>query len=418
MRITLTLIASLCFGSALAQDLVITNARVIDGAGNVIDNGSVVVEGGRIASVGEGGVDGGGAQSIDAGGMTVMPGLIDTHVHVLIGLDVPPNQAALDAWIETQLQDALDAYLAAGLTTVGSSGDFLEILDVRERLRTGQLRGPRVLSAGQAFTAPGGHPSTTVCGGVPYCVRVLSIEVTDATDARENVRRLAAEGVDSFKMIYDSIMLPHAQLDREIMAAIADEAKKVGIPSIVHIQSTQDALDAAEAGVTRMVHIPSVGGALDRETAETVFQDIPVSTTTGVLAPLVDETGARRTAFGSEYPAGAEQQLDENLTNLRRIWDAGGVVAFGTDQVTGLNPSVVVLHEIETLSRVLSPAELITALTRNAATYLGIADETGTLEAGKAADIAIIDGDPLSDPAALANVRLVVRNGEVVFDAR
>ena len=419
MRFKLTLIASLCFGSALAQDLVITNARVIDGTDNVIEEGSVVVEGGRIVSVAEGPADAAGAQQIDAAGMTVMPGLIDTHVHVLIGLEIPANQAALDGWIETQLQDALDGYLAAGLTTVGSSGDFLaEIVDVRERLRAGELRGPRLLSPGPAFTAPGGHPASTVCRGEPFCVRMLAIEVTDAADARENVRRLAAAGVNAFKIIYDSVMLPDAQLDLQMMVAVADEAKKVNVPSIVHIQSTQDALDAAEAGVTRMVHIPSVGGALDRETAARLFRDIPVSTTTHVLAPLVDETGARRNHFGAEYPPGAEGQLNENLANLRQIWDVGGVVAFGTDQVTGQDSSVIVMHEIETLSRILSPAEVVASLTRNAATYLGIGDETGTLEPGKVADIVIIDGDPLSDPSDLANVKLVLRNGEVVFDQR
>ena len=125
-----------------------------------------------------------------------------------------------------------------------------------------------------------------------------------------------------------------------------------------------------------------------------------------------------RNHFGGEYPAEAEEELNENLANLRQIWDVGGVVAFGTDQVTGQPPSIIMRHEIETLARTLSPAEIITSITRNAATYLGIDDETGTLEPGKAADIVIVDGDPLSDPAALSNVRLVVTNGEVVFDAR
>ena len=304
MKFKLALISSLCFGSALAQDLVITNARVIDGAGNVIDNGSVVVEGGRIASVGEGSADAGGAQSIDAGGMTVMPGLIDTHVHVLIGLEIPPNQATLDAWIETQLQDALDGYLAAGLTTVGSSGDFLEIVDVRERLRSGQLRGPRVLSAGQAFTAPGGHPSSTVCSGVPYCVRALSIEVTDATDARENVRRLAAEGVDSFKIIYDSVMLPHAQLDREMMVAIADEARQGRHPQ--HRAHPVDPGCPACGRGRRHAPGPTSPAAAAPWTGkqpERLFRDIPVSTTTHIRAPwLTRPVRCATTSVGSTRP--------------------------------------------------------------------------------------------------------------------
>lgn len=427
MKITLAFIMSglLCSG-ALAQNLVITNARVIDGTGRVLDRGSVVVEDGRIVSVSEGGGEARGGTVIDARGMTVMPGLIDTHVHVLIGMVGPDNQAALDRWIETKLADELEAHLAAGFTTIASHGDFLEeILDVRERLENGQLRGPRVLTAGRAFTAPGGHPSSTVCASKPFCVRALSVEVTDPTDARENVRKLAAAGVDSIKMIYDDEFVPGHHLDHEVMAAIIDEAKRLNIPSTAHITSSQDALDVAEAGIIRLVHFASTGGAIDRETME-VFRKIPVSTTSRMHAPLVDETGKKTShaydpvgnPSGHEYTAKDEARMNENLANIRLLWDIGGLVAFGTDHVAGLDRSGVTMHEIETLSRILSPEEIVTAITRNAAAYLGISNETGTLEPGKFADIVLIDGDPLADPMDLGNVKLVMRNGEVVLDAR
>lgn len=427
MKVTLAFIMSglLCSG-ALAQNLVITNARVIDGTDRVLDRGSVVVEDGRIISVSEGAGEARGGTVIDARGMTVMPGLIDTHVHVLIGMEGPDNQAALDRWIETKLADALEAHLAAGFTTIGSNGDFLEeILDVRERLENGQLRGPRLLTAGRAFTAPGGHPSSTVCVSKPFCVRALSVEVTDPTDARENVRKLVAAGVDSIKMIYDDDFVPGYHLDREVMAAIVDEAKRLNIPSTAHITSSQDALDVAEAGIIRLVHFASTGGAIDRETMG-VFRDIPVSTTSHMHAPLVDETGKRINhtydpvgkPIGHEYTAKEEARMNENLANIRQLWDIGGLVAFGTDHVTDLDRSRVTMHEIETLSRVLSPEEIVTAITRNAAAYLGVSNETGTLEPGKFADIVLIDGDPLADPMDLGNVKLVMRNGEVVLDAR
>jgi imidazolonepropionase-like amidohydrolase len=427
MKIILAFIITglLCSG-ALAQNLVITNGKVIDGTGRVLDRGSVLVEDGRIVSVSEGDGEARGGKVIDARGMTVMPGLIDTHVHMLIGMQGPDNQAMLDQWIETRLPGALKAHLAAGFTTLGSNGDFLEeILDVRERLENGQLKGPRLLTAGRAFTAPGGHPSSTVCVSKPFCVRALSVEVTDTTDARENVRKLVAAGVDSIKMIYDDDFVPGHHLDREVMAAIVDEAKRLNIPSTAHITSSQDALHVAEAGIVRLVHFASTGGAIDRETMG-VFREIPISTTSHMHAPLVDATGKRINhtydpvgkPIGHDYTAKEEGRMNENLANIRLLWDIGGLVAFGTDHVTDLDRSTVTMHEIETLSRILSPEEIVTAITRNAAIYLGVSDETGTLEPGKFADIILIDGDPLANPMDLANVKLVVRNGEVVLDMR
>jgi imidazolonepropionase-like amidohydrolase len=113
-----------------AQDLVITNARIIDGTGATIDQGSVVVSDGRIVSVSVGASEAQALLEIDAQGMTVMPGMIDTHVHVLIGSTVPASEAAIDRWIETELPGALKGYLAAGLTTV----DLVLRLELVDRL--------------------------------------------------------------------------------------------------------------------------------------------------------------------------------------------------------------------------------------------------------------------------------------------
>ena len=415
------LLSFLASANVAAQELVVTNGRVIDGTGTVIDRGFVVVEDGRIASVASGIPSAQGATQLDAEGLTVMPGMIDTHVHVFIGSEVPASKAAIGQWIEAELPRALHGYLAAGLTTIVSTGDFLQAsLTTRDRLASGELDGPRLLAAGPLFTAPGGHPSATVCRSDPLCAGLLSMEVGDREQAREGVRRLARAGVDAIAVIVDSLRVPEAQLDHSILTAIADEARRLNLPAIAHLQTTQDALKAAAAGVARLVHMPSAGGAIDRATAIRTFGEasIPVSSTTHVHAPLVDESGTKRNHRGDRYTTEEEARLVEILSNVRQLRDAGVTVAFATDQSMGANPARVVMHEIETLSRVLSPAEIIASLTRNAAEYLDLQGEIGTLEPGKAADLVIVAGDPLADISALANVMVVIRGGRIVVDNR
>ena len=146
-----------------AQDLVIFNARILDGTGGVIEHGSIVVSDGRIVSVSAGDPEVQGVLEIDAQGMTVMPGLIDTHRHLLTRSGATSDEE-LDDWIQDQLPSALQDFVAAGFTTVMSNGDFYPaILEVRHRLDGGQLKGPRLLVVGPIFTAPGGHPAGTIC---------------------------------------------------------------------------------------------------------------------------------------------------------------------------------------------------------------------------------------------------------------
>ena len=404
-----------------AQPLIVTNGRIIDGTGTVIDRGFVSIEDGRIVSVASGMPSTHGTKSLDAEGRTVMPGMIDTHVHVFIGSQLPSSEAAINQWIEEELPRALHGYLAAGLTTIVSAGDFLQAsLTARDRLASGELDGPRLLVAGPLFTAPGGHPSSTVCRSDPLCVGLLSMEVDDPEQARQDVRRLARAGVDAIGVIVDSLRVPEAQLDHAVLAAIANQAGRLNLPTLAHLQTTQDALKAAAAGITRLAHMPGAGGVIDRATAIARFREasIPVSSTTHVHAPLVDETGAQRNHRGEPYTAREQAGLTEVLANVRQLRDAGVIVAFATDQSMGTNPAQLVMHEIETLSRVLSAEEIVASLTRDAARYLDLEGEIGTLESGKAADLVIVDGDPLEDLAALANIVAVIRDGKLVVDNR
>ena len=129
----------------VAQDLLITNARIIDGNGGTIEGGSVVVRNGRIASVSAGTTAAPGLMEIDAQGMTLMPGFIDAHRHIMRG--------DADQWFSEQASDRMQEFLDAGFTTILSAGDSIEgILELRRRLTEGELAGPRLLTSGRAST--------------------------------------------------------------------------------------------------------------------------------------------------------------------------------------------------------------------------------------------------------------------------
>jgi imidazolonepropionase-like amidohydrolase len=205
-------IAASVAAPASAQDatLIIENGRVFVGDGTVMEQASVVVAGSRIVSVTEDPVDAPGVPRIDAVGRTVLPGLIDANVHLLMDLPAPEGQpdseAALAARINSELPEQLREYLEAGVTTIMSTSDYWPyILEVRDDLATGRLLGPRLVAVGPAIGAPGGHPDGFVCGDNEFCKAHLSAAVDSPSSASRMVVRLADSGVDAIKLVWDDM---------------------------------------------------------------------------------------------------------------------------------------------------------------------------------------------------------------------
>ena len=272
---------------------------------------------------------------------------------------------------------------------MGHSLHWVDPVPLRPPLR------PPLPSPPPAHELPGhrlaGRPAATICRDNPWCRSLVAVEVDSREAARARVREVAAAGVDAVKAVYDgSRGLP--RIADGVLAAIAEEANRQQLPLIVHATSVDAMLTVVALGADRLVH-PSFDRILDNNHAGSLLRDrgVPISTT----------------VFGS----------DRALANLRRLWDDGATVAYGTD-TPQLGPAQALQRETDSLSRVFTPEEIITALTRNAASFLALLTEIGTLEPGKVADILIVDGDPLSDIAALANVVIVVKDGAVVVDNR
>src|SRR5687767_10309235 len=355
---------------ATAQDVAITNARVIVGSGQVIESGTIIVRGGRIVSVGAGAVPTQGLRTIDAKGMSAMAGFIDGHKHLNNG----PNIAG-------QLQSLLEA----GYTTVLIGGGQADNnIALRDMVESGKANGPRIIASGQ-----------------------VNLRQTPA-EARAAVQALAAKGIKHTGEIALTPVPGPTQAEIEVLKAIVDEAKKVGVQVNVHAVSSPAMVAAIDAGVTRLVHLPNKDFTT-YDQAERVAQT--GSIVAGLIAfgaPNIDTLSAApatvqwpkdntvRFRDGKPWPeaiAGANRdpkgratgtEAGFTIVNARRIWDADPnhqTISYSTDQNAA--DLVVLEHELKSLSIVFSMADIRRIIGPNAARYVGMADSIGTLEPGK-----------------------------------
>jgi imidazolonepropionase-like amidohydrolase len=405
-----------------AQNLVITNARILDGNGGVLERGTVAVRDGRIVSVGAAAANIPGARRIDARGLTVMPGFIDAHRHIIQG---DPAQ-----WMKEQAVPRMQEFLDAGFTSVLSCADPTEqILDLRGRLDKGAIKGPRLLAAGVVPLARGGALTPGVDPARTDNSRPPNRPTAPAQgfpreETLKIVQSLAKAGVDAFKTI---ITVTPGGPEKDTLRLIAEEARKLGIPSITHAVSVEDTLAAVEARTDILVHTPHIGQLTLEQARKIADARIPMMSTLGVFVPTFAQDNQRireRTGIDNmprfrdldPFPMDTLSSAGQGPVNARLVWDAGITYAYGTD--TTFLPKDSLVHELKPLRLMFTNRDILTMLTRNAAIAMGRGKDRGTLEAGKLADIVILEGDPLADIQNLLRVKTVIKGGEVVVDRR
>ncbi len=388
----------------LAQDVAITNARIIVGSGQVIDSGTIVVRGGRIVSVSMGAANTQGLRVIDARGMSAMPGFIDSHKHVNTG----PNEKA-------QMQSLLEA----GYTTIlsgGGPGDGN--ITLRDRIEKGEINGPRII------------PSERV-----------NLRGT-AAEARAAIQAMVAKGIKHTGEIGLTPEPAPPQAEIEVLKAIVDEAAKAGVQVNVHAVSTPAMVAAVDAGVRRLVHLPNKDWTSYEAAAKVASTNSIVAGLIAFGAPIIDRESpapapvvfprdnTTRFRDGKPWPeaiAGANREPGGKATgteagytivNARRIWDASGGkgIWYSTDQ--NYADVVVLEHELKSFSVMFSMQDIFRIIGPNAAEYVGLADQIGTLEAGKLADIILIDGNPTLNIYEMLKTKVVLKEGKVVVDKR
>ncbi len=380
------------------------NARIWDGAAeDYLGVGSVAVEDGRIVAVDE---TAGGDEVRDMSGLTLMPGLIDAHVHMTLdpGLRTPDEQLAVaDADVWRGMVERAEEMVRAGITTARDlgGGKWLEI-DLRDRINAGELRGPRLLCAGQPVTSVGGH--CHFWGG----------EAKDVDTARGVIDRQLEHGVDLIKIMATGGMLTKgssprsAQFDAASTSAIVQHARASGMDVAAHCHGTEGIAHAASAGVATIEHCSWIGDDGRRSgydpavAAEIARQGIWVSPTIsagwkrftggdGKFEALVKGTFADMRAAGVRLVA----STDAGIPNVRHQDLAKALPVFA--RFAGL-----------------TTLEVLRSATSDCAEALGLGGVTGRIAENHAADMMFVEGDPLADISALESPVMVLARGRNV----
>ena len=403
---------------------IIKNGLLIDSIGSTpIKNSVIVIEGSKITDVGQiGDIKTPQGEIIDAKGKVVMPGLIDSHVHVTISkiLPVGPRKEAIQPLVITafESQKRLKKLLEAGFTTVLDCGAINHIdLSLRDAIEKRLIIGPRLLCCGKAITITGGHADSyflpPLCIPTPYSWgRVCN----GADEVRQGVREELKAGVDWIKLTHaGGGSLERAagppQLTIEEMKSACEEAHKVGVKVTIHAQGNISIKESVLAGVDSIDH----GYDLDEEAADMMIEKNIVHKMTSLAKGYIRDTKEsknrevvpdiilkKRGAFPYEL----------KKKTLQLSVKKGVRIVAATDAEGDDNGVINAMELAQWVKAGVKPIDAIKAMTKNAAELLEI--NTGTIEKGKIADILIIEGNPLKDINVLQNkdrIKMIIKQG-------
>ncbi|WP_339705946.1 amidohydrolase family protein [uncultured Sphingosinicella sp.] len=412
--------AALLSGTAQAETVVVTADRMVDVvAGRMVENPVVVITDGRIVSVSGGAGIPADAKRVDLPGMTLVPGLIDMHVH----LDSAPIYGGYNSLVFTDsfwtVVGAANAraMLDAGFTTVrnvGSAG--YSDVGIKQAIEEGFATGPRVVPAAYALGATGGHCDETF---YPPSFHRKGEAVGDSPDElRLRVREQRKYGAEVIKVcatggVFSRNTEPgQQQLSEGELRAIADEAHMWGLKVAAHAHGTSGIKAAIRAGIDTIEHaslIDAEGIRLAKERGAVLAMDI----------------------YNTEYTQAEGRKngvLEDNLRKDREIAQiqrdgfraahkAGVKMVFASD--AGVMPHAEVGKQFRVMVDYgMTPIDAIRAATRNAAEALGRESDVGAIAPGRYGDLIAVSGDPTADVTLLANVPFVMKGGDIVKDAR
>ncbi len=406
------------------MSIALLDGQIIDGVGNdPIERGGILVEDNRITYVGKmvNFTVPKDAERIDLGGRTVMPGLIDAHVHLVNTGDPDPMKRLKTSPAQSTIQAVVHAKkaLMAGITTVRDLGAFGGGIDfaLRDSVNAGIIPGPRMKVAGRSLTITGGHsdPKNGFPPGFPVADTYgFSVTVDTPEEARRAARIELRRGADCIKFCATGGILSAGTdnravgLSRADMAAAVEEAKNRGKRTAAHAQGTEGIKNALAAGVDSIEH----GTWFDEEAIEMLIARGAYLVPTLTAGSKIRKMG---TAAGIPEEAVKKAKADPNagVESLMGVYQAGGKIAMGTDAGVPYNFHGANGGELPLMVEAgMTPMDVLMAATCHGAELIGF--DTGQLVPGKLADMIVTDGDPLIEIERMAEpdyVVLVMKDG-------
>jgi imidazolonepropionase-like amidohydrolase len=383
---------------------------------------TVIIRNGKIAELLSGHQQGpAGATLVDLKDKFVLPGLIDSHVH--LDSDAGGNAALIEAVTDSPARAAYRAAgnakktLMAGFTTVRNMGDGTgATLALRDAVAAGELPGPRIIDAGRSISTTSGHMDATLSVSEDLHASIGQENLCDGVEScRQAIRKQVRRGVDVIKIATTGGVNSRigAGLGRQLfddeVKALVDTAHLYGKKVAVHAHGDDGVNIALAAGADSIEH----GTMLTDESiklfkAAGAFYVPTLSTVNGYLERLA----ANPNAYPPDVLAKVQWRIGVTGKSLAKAYPAGVKIAFGTD--AGVSKHGRNADEFELMVKHGMPASAaIQAATMNAATLLGVDKEVGSLEPGKAADLIAVTGDPIADITTLKSVRFVMKDGRI-----
>jgi imidazolonepropionase-like amidohydrolase len=398
----------------------VTADRMLDvRSGRLIDNPHVLVRNGRIVETGSGAAAvPAGARHVDLKGMTLLPGLIDMHVH----LDSDPSYGGYTGlqfsdrfWSVLAVAHAQKT-LAAGFTTVRNVGaDAWNDVGLRQAIDAGKIPGPRVVTAGHSFGATGGHCDSTFFP--PSMEQKSPFNADNPEEGRKRVRELRKYGAQVIKIcatggVFSRNTEPgQQQLSLGEMKAIADEAHMQGLRVAAHAHGASGIKDAIRAGVDTIEHaslIDDEGIALAKKHGAWLSMDIYNTDYT--------QAEGKKNGVLEDNLRKDREVAELQREGFRRAHAAGVKMVYGTD--AGVYPHGLNAGQFKVMVRYgMTPVEAIRSATLDAAEALDRKD-VGAIENNRWADLVAVNGDPTQDVSLLEAIPFVMKGGEVVKDLR
>jgi imidazolonepropionase-like amidohydrolase len=425
-----------CAASLSAQVIVLNHATVIDGSGGApMEDVAIVMADGKIREMGpaaEAKIPE-GAQVEDISGKFVMPGIINLHGHVGMTQGLVQD---IKNYTRENVDANLKTYALYGVTTTTSMGTDADlILEIRDEQRRGKVNGARVFTALQGFTALGGYP-TKVPG-----VKGVAQETATAAQARAWVDQLADKGADIAKMWVDTHHGEYPKITEEVRKAVIEQAHKRRMLAFAHLYELADAKSLMDAGLDMIAHsvrdkvvdkeliskIKSRNATyvptLMREVSTYVYSEAPVWLDDPFFTKRVDaatiqavKTKLKATQSNPKTIEEGKQDLKMALRNLKLLADSGVRIGFGTDTGPPARfPGYFEHMEMELMVEAgLKPMDVIVAFSKTASETLRVQNEFGTLAKGKAADLIVLDKDPLENIRNSRSIEAVYLAGRKV----